>query len=286
MFGSPCRLNLRLQYGTARKSSRKTLNIWSSLPILLWPDDNLPWNMDHIMAALKHNDRVCEINLWDISSSQLGKALAAMQEPFPALTSLVLRPIVKKAQVIPDSFLGGSAPRLRDLTLYDIAFPGLPKLLPSAIHLVRLDLFGIPRSGYISPQAMVTCLSTLTRLERLCLIFDSPQSRPHRESRRPHPLTRSVLPALTDFVFSGVREYLDDFVTRIDAPMLHILSITCSARECAGEFVAETRSTELERKRDVSVETFARRLPQHGSSKRGARLVERSRRRGRERRAS
>ena len=181
MFGSPCRLNLRLQYGTARKSSRKTLNIWPSLPILLWPDDNLPWNMDHIMAALKHNDRVCEINLWDISSSQLGKALAAMQEPFPALTSLVLRPIKKKVHVIPNSFLGGYAPRLRDLTLYDIAFPGLPKLLPSAIHLVRLDLFGIPRSGYISPQAMVTCLSTLTRLERLCLIFDSPQSRPHRD---------------------------------------------------------------------------------------------------------
>ena len=40
------------------------------------------------------------------------------------------------------------------------------------------------------------------------------------------------------------------------------------------------RLTELERERDVSVETFARRLLQHGSSKRGARLVERSRRRG------
>jgi hypothetical protein len=42
------------------------------------------------------------------------------------------------------------------------------------------------------------------------------------------------------------------------------------------------RLTELERERDVSVETLARRLPQHGSSKRGARLVELSRRRGRE----
>jgi hypothetical protein len=228
VFGSPRRLNLRLQCGTARKPvcARKTLDIWPPLPIVLWQHDHLAWDMDNIMAALEHNNRVCEIKFWDASSSQLEKVLARMQEPFPALTSLLLRSRSEIAQVIPKSFLGGSASPLRELTLDNIAFPGLWKLLSSATHLVELELWRIPHSSYVSPEAMVTFLSTLTRLERLCLKFQSPQSRPNREGRRPHPLTRSVLPALTYFRFKGVSEYLEDFVARIDAPMLDNLDIT------------------------------------------------------------
>jgi hypothetical protein len=207
--------------------ARETLDIWPALPIVLWQHDHLTWDMDNIMAALEHNDRVCEIKLWDASNSQLEKVLEAMQEPFPALTNLLLRSRSEIAQVIPNAFLGGSAPRLRELTLDNIAFPGLRKLLlSSATHLVELDLWGIPHSSYISPEAMVACLSTLTRLERLCLKFQSPQSRPDRESRRPPPLTRSVLPALTYFRFKGVSEYLGDFVALVDTPVLDILDIT------------------------------------------------------------
>jgi hypothetical protein len=149
-----------------------------------------------------------------------------MQDPFPALTNLLLRSRSEIAQVIPNSFLGGSAPRLRELTLDNIAFSGLRKLLSSATHLVELDLWRVPHSCYISPEAMVTCLSTLTRLERLRLKFQSPQSGPDRESRRPLPLARSVLPALTYFRFKGVSGYLEDFVARIDAPMLDNLDIS------------------------------------------------------------
>jgi hypothetical protein len=54
--------------------------------------------------------------------------------------------------VIPDSFLDGSAPRLRIFTFNNIPFPELPKLLLSATHLVHLRLFNIPHSGYISPE--------------------------------------------------------------------------------------------------------------------------------------
>jgi hypothetical protein len=47
---------------------------------------------DNIVAALEHNDRVCEIDLFNISSRHLEKALAAMQQkPFPALTRLEIR---------------------------------------------------------------------------------------------------------------------------------------------------------------------------------------------------
>jgi len=128
--------------------------------------------------------------------------------------------------VVPESFVGGSAPRLQRLHLEWVPFPGLPKLLSSATHLVTLVLREIPHSGYISPETMVRCLSTLTRLKTFSLAFKSPLSRPVRESRRLHPLTRSALPALTYFRFEGVSEYLEDFVARIDAPLLHRLYIT------------------------------------------------------------
>ncbi len=119
----------------------------------------------------------------------------------------------------------GSAPRLQYLRLERVPIPGLPKLLLSATDLVHLSLCRIPHSGYISPEAMVTCLSTLPRLERLYLKFESPRSRPNREGRRPPPPTRSVLPALIMVHFTGVSKYLEDLVARIDSPLLDCLEI-------------------------------------------------------------
>jgi hypothetical protein len=110
--------------------------------------------------------------------------------------------------------------------LIAVPFPGLPKLLLSATHLVELWLCSIPHSGYISPEAMATCLSMLTSLEAIQLDFESPQSCPDRENRRSPPPTRSILPTLTFFWFKGVNEYLEDFVSRIDTPRLYQLSIT------------------------------------------------------------
>lgn len=154
-----------------------------------------------------------------------------MQEPFPVLTSLGLQwhsieDNTLSPPVVPDSFMGGSAPRLRSLHLNRIPFPGLPKLLSSANGLVHLLLSNIPHSGYISPDALVTCLSTLTSLKDLTFEFQSPRSRPDRARRRPPPPMRRPLPSLTRFSFKGVSEYLEDFVARIDAPQLDRLSIT------------------------------------------------------------
>jgi hypothetical protein len=76
------------------------------------------------MATLEHNlnDRVCEIKLWFNSSSLWGKVLPAMQArfPIPTLTDLDLSltvQTVEPASVVPDSFLGRSAPRLRSFVL-------------------------------------------------------------------------------------------------------------------------------------------------------------------------
>jgi hypothetical protein len=69
----------------------------------------------------------------------LEDALAAMQVPFPELTVLWLASYGETVPVIPDSFLDGSAPRLRLFFLEGILFQGLPKLLLSATHLVNLS---------------------------------------------------------------------------------------------------------------------------------------------------
>jgi len=199
------------------------------LPLLI--SGNLGWRYspggsDETIAALGQSNRECQVDLHGIDPVEFNKVLAAMQLPFPDLTHLSLFANGKTPPVVPDSFLGGSAPNLRMIHLDRVPFPGLPKLLLSATHLVRLELEGIPHSGYFSPEAMSALLSVLSSLKELSLLFQSPRSRPDSESRRPPPSTRSVIPALKRFSFKGVIEYLEDLVTDIDAPQLNGLYIT------------------------------------------------------------
>jgi F-box-like len=234
VFRSPRRLDLRL-YCTASTPVSDTIDVWPLLPIKICINvmeasfnGHLLLLDDSLYAALGHNDRICQLSLFDAPSFKLEKVLAAIQKPFLALTCLeLLQPSYhgETALIYPDSFLGGSAPCLQTLRLDCIPFPGLPKLLLSATHLVDLDLRRIPFSGYISPEAVVTCLSGLTRLERLTIRFKSPRCRPDQKSRRPPPLTRTDLPVLTKLNFKGVSEYLEDLVARINAPLLDKLSI-------------------------------------------------------------
>ena len=181
--------------------------------------------MDNIIAALERTDRVREVTLWGTRGPDLEIVFAAMQQPFPELRVLSIS-LFKTVLFVPDSFLGGSAPRLESFMLSGVLFPGLPKLHLAATHLVTLHLINIPHSGYISPDTMVTTLSTLTSLSRLELSFLSPRSCPDPESRRPSPSTRAVLSVLSHFVFTGVSEYLEDLVACIDAPQLSVLYIT------------------------------------------------------------
>ena len=225
VLGSPRRLNLRLCW-KPRGTATKSLDIWPSLPLHIH-GYVFETSVDDLMAGLEHRDRICMINLWFHTSSRIEELCKAMEVPFPDLAFLLLSfAALSYRPDLPDSFLGGSVPRLRFLYLYSIPFPGLPKLLLSAAHLVKLHLFNIPHSGYISPEAMATSLSVLTRLEILELFFESPQSCPDQEIRRPPPPTRSILPTLTSFWFKGVHEYLEELVAQIDAPRLDDLSIT------------------------------------------------------------
>ena len=184
--------------------------------------------MNIIIAALKQqHNRVCQISISDVPNSLL-KKFAAINTPFPALTFLNLTTLEadEGAPVLPESFLGGSAPRLRWLMFQGVPFPALGKLLLSSCDISELFLDNIPHSGYISPDALVSSLSGLTRLRYLTLKFQSPRSRAARESRVPPSLTRVVLPALVYWNFKGDSEYLEDMLSRMDAPVHAYIMIT------------------------------------------------------------
>ena len=198
------------------------LDVWPALPLYISCTRTREVSADNVLAVLERSNRVYQISLQSFSSLDSEKIRAAMDVPFPELTFLGLTS-EKAVRALPDSFLGGSAPHLRTLGLQGIPFPGLPKLLLSTTHLVNLFLSNIPHSGYFSPEAGVTALSSLSRLDGLWLEFQSPRSRP---DRRPPPPTRVVLPALTEFRFKGDIEYLEDLVARIDAPRLGELRTT------------------------------------------------------------
>jgi hypothetical protein len=231
VFQSPRRLDLRLVC-TPKTPVRDILYIWPPLPLSIFHDIlncKSPGGFDNIIAALEHNDSVCQIQLMNLTRSELKDitSLAAIHKPFSELTDLHLGMCVDCAPraILPDSFLSGTAPRLQSLSLKYFPFPGLPKLLLSATHLVHLDLSDIPRSGYIPPEAMATSLSALTSLESLHLQFQCPRPRTALERRRPPPLTCSILPSLTKIRFEGTSEYLEEILARIDAPRLNKMHV-------------------------------------------------------------
>jgi len=222
VFASPRRLDLKLYCTRKRSVNSKTLDIWPALPIVIFARNmHSEEDVTNVISALRHHNRVCKIYYYNkrIQDSFLG-AFAAMDEPFPELTSLELISFGQNVPVLPDSFLGGSAPRLRSLHLSGIPYPSIGNLLSSTTNLVRLCLWDIPRSGYIAPDTIVPCLSMLPRLGSLELGFRYPLSRAHRASRHPPPLTRVVFPNLTFLQFDGDIEYLEDIVSQIETPVL------------------------------------------------------------------
>jgi F-box-like len=228
VFSSPRRLDLQL-FCTNRRPVKKLLDIWPPLPIYIFaikPSEKSPMRgVTDLMAALEQQNRVRGICIRRAPNSLLKQLVAMAVKPYPALTVLDLSSNDETALVLPDSFLGGSVPHMRTIVLRGIPFPGLGQLLLSANDLVSLSLSKIPHSGYISPEAIVASLSMLTRLEILDPRFRSPPSWAVRENR--HPLhTRVVLPALNWLWFKGDSEYVEDILSRIDAPLLSSMDIT------------------------------------------------------------
>jgi len=226
VFGSPRRLDLRVVCTRTTPVSR-LLGIWPPFPITVYlpptssvVDKN---GVENIIAALKCRNRLSIIYIYDIRGPELEKLVTVLHEPLPVLIHFFLRSTDESVPVLPETFLGGSAPRLQAFVLRGFPFPSFPKFILRFTHIADLQLCDIPNSGYISPEVMATCLTALPHLAGLSIGFRSPPSRLLQLS--PPPLTRAALP-LSGLVFSGASEYFECFVARIDMPHLTWLRIT------------------------------------------------------------
>jgi hypothetical protein len=226
IFESPQRLHLRLGCDETT-STRELLDIWPPLPITvtLHARDLDAKGEGNVFTALERRSHVTSLSVV-LRNSFMGRFSNVMRHPFPSLTRLYLSSDfgLSAAVDLPETFLNGSAPCLERITLWKIAYPALPKLVSSATRLVFLDLYHIPPSGYISPEAMANCLAAPPSLQYVFIRFQSPHSHPHHGN--PLPLTRLILPSLTKFEFEGFNKYLEELVSRIDAPLLNQLDIT------------------------------------------------------------
>jgi len=148
-----------------------------------------------------------------------------------------------------------------EIVIDSVPYPTIGKLLRSTHNLTDLSLSAIPPSGYISPEAMVAILSALTSLKVLHLEFETPQVRTHGASRRPSELERVILPALTDFGYYGKSGYLEDMVSRIDAP-LESISVSFSKPPVVPDvsllrdFIGRTKIPNASYRVDVSFSDF------------------------------
>ena len=260
VFASPRRLNLQLLC-TPKRRPTMTLDMWPEIPIVIdfVVVRKLLQDMGNITAALGQHDRVFKIKIHNIPNSLLLQ-FAAMKMPFPALTELDISSCDQIVQVVLYSLLGGSMPQLRSLRLTGIAFPTIPKLLLSTSDLVDLCLWGIPHSGHISPVAIVAGLSSLTKLRTLVLGFRFPRSRGDGVTQLAPPLTRIVLPSLFTLYFEGQREYPEDMLSRIDAPLLDSINITFFNQlifdtSLLGHFISRTETFKAVHRADVVFHT-------------------------------
>jgi hypothetical protein len=223
VFESPHRLDLKIRC-TSKTPVRKNLGIWPVFPIAIDFRFSVSDSMTgDAIAALEHTDRVEYLKLY-ITELQLETFAIVTSKPFPMLKHLILHLKDEPEPLLPDDFLGGSAPCLQIIRLSNIAFPALPTLLLSASSLVELQLRSLPVSGYISPVTMAICLATLPRLKTLAIQFQFAMFCPYEIN--PPPDSRAVLPALTSFEFTGTSMYLEDFVAYIDCPRLNQIVIS------------------------------------------------------------
>ncbi len=212
VFSFPCRLHVGLLC-KRRTPVKEFLGIWPALPIIMHYGGPNPVydEEENLVGALRHSDRIKKIEL---NSFDDGLALE-MRKPMPLLESLEL---TGRYVVLPDDFLGGSAPALRQVILDEIAFPALPKFLLSTINLVTLELWRYPEN--LSPAALVMGLSASKRLKILIMHF-----RMVLLDESTFPMERAVLPALTNLTYHGYVEYFDNFVARIDTPLIKLIHL-------------------------------------------------------------
>jgi hypothetical protein len=124
-----------------------------------------------ILALEQHDrDRVRRIRL-SISISKLQKFIVAIDEEYPVLEYLIMRPLEwgkRMALTLPGTL---RAPRLRHLVLQGFAFPIGCQLLTNAASIVTLYLYVNHPDAYFQPNTLLQWLSSMPQLETLGIFF-------------------------------------------------------------------------------------------------------------------
>jgi hypothetical protein len=152
------------QPSTPTTPTKMLLDIWPPLPISIYssPSDSAfdEKSVESLTVAVEHRDRISEIHISNINGPASERLIDVMHEPLPSLIHFYLgiSGTDESVLVLPETFLGGSAPRLQTFVLWGIPFPSLPKFILSVNHIIHIHLLDIPHSGYISPDTRATCL--------------------------------------------------------------------------------------------------------------------------------
>ncbi|KAH9955691.1 hypothetical protein BC827DRAFT_1378919 [Russula dissimulans] len=174
-----------------------------------------------ISFALQHRDRVRRIRFWVDSSNILRRLLLALNEEFPNLEHLYIRPLDTNGEglTLPESF---QAPNIRHLVLVNFALPLGSPLLVTTAGLVTLSLQEIPSSMYFRPDELLRWLSFMPQIETLGVGFYSALPNRDVEGQLLHmPITTHItLSKLRWFGFEGVSAYLAALLPWMTTPLL------------------------------------------------------------------
>ena len=227
---SSSRLHVHLLFTPRRPSKEPMLRCLPRFPILVdysaasWTEkeENLA------LAAIRHRSRVRRIALRRPCPCTMARLLKGLSYPFPELESLEICSTYghcDHALFLPATFLSGSAPCLRQLTLRKVESECLSPLLSSATSLVELALtlrvvYGVPPGA-----SLVANLQRLSCLRRLELKLSYRVVNLTHYSPPPPASTGDVVPLskLTDLIFMGHGSYLQMLVVGLAAPSLQHL---------------------------------------------------------------
>ncbi|KAF8492325.1 hypothetical protein F5888DRAFT_904470 [Russula emetica] len=178
-----------------------------------------------ILLALEQRDRVRRIRFY-ITVLKLQKLMMAIDGEYPILEYLILwDPLDDKSTVLilPETL---QTPHLRHLVI-GCSSPIRTPLLWTAADLVTLHLALHHPSTYFQPTVLLQCLSSMSQLENLQILFHFavPNRDVERQLRRTPNMTHVTLPNLRFFAFQAVSAYSEAILSRITASHLENFQI-------------------------------------------------------------
>ncbi|KAI0260677.1 hypothetical protein BC834DRAFT_1044464 [Gloeopeniophorella convolvens] len=190
-------------------------------------EDDPEYEDESIHLLLRHCQRLKSIGLHAVPLRNLERFVNTLDDAFPLLERLLLESRYLDSGRGPTLPAALQAPHLRQLWLSGVSLPRGLALLASTTDLVILHLDCIQDSSLLPPDELVERLSTMHHLRDLLIQFLSPTPRVASSGWLSHTSTaRIALSSLELLALKGSSEYLNNFLTRVNAPLLKQFRIT------------------------------------------------------------